>query len=496
MDNDPLMRCLQTAKDAGCPEDQVKALLEHGYVPFPWQFLFHSAAREADQAGGPTKIGCGGSRGPGKSHAIFAQNTLDDCQRVPGLKGLFLRHTGKAAKESLDDLVTKVLSGRLSYNHTSNVIRFPNGSRMLLGGFKDEKDIDKYIGIEYDFISIEEINQLTGTKVNMLLGSMRTTKPNWRPRLYASFNPGGVGHGYVKATFVEPYKNEVEIDTRFIPATYKDNVELNPEYVEYLENLGGQLGQAWREGDFDILAGQYFPEWNERIHVVEPFEIPDSWRKFGMLDYGLGRSAVYWGAVSPEGVVYLYREIYLPDLSYSALAEKFVELTPVDEAIDYLVADPSCWNRDGRSDESLSGIDIFQSKYKELTGKSLRITQGNNDRLSGWRIFREWLRPFAGRDGEVTAKLQVFATCFNFIRTIPLQIHDDHNPEDLLKNDEDHAADSVRYGLMSAPRPKTTAADKEEVMFKLAMKRKHQKLGTKPQAPGMGTNKPKHLFLR
>lgn len=494
---DPLTKCILTAQEAGCPEDQVRAMLEYGYVPYPWQWQLHSFAREADLPGGPVKIGCGGSRGPGKSHAIFAQNTLDDCQRVPGLKGLFLRNTGKAAKESLDDLVTKVLSGRIAYTHTSNVIRFKNGSRMLLGGFKDEKDIDKYIGIEYDFISIEEINQLTETKVNSLLGSMRTTKPNWRPRLYASFNPGGVGHGFVKKTFVEPHRNEVEMDTRFVPATYKDNVNLNAEYVEYLEGLGGQLGKAWREGDFDILAGQYFTEWSEKVHVVEPFDIPAGWRKFGMLDYGLVTSAFYWGAVSPEGTVFLYRELYLPDLSYSALAEKVVELTPLDEVIDYIVMDPSCWNRDGRSDASLSGADIFQAKYKELTGKAIRLTQGNNDRLSGWRVMREWLRPKALGDGSVTAKLQVFDTCFDFIRTIPLQVHDDHNPEDLDTDLEDHAMDSVRYGLMSDPRPKTTSAEKEDALFRAAIARKHKTLGTKPQKhPGMGTNKPKRLFLR
>jgi len=50
---------------------------------------------------GPVMIGAGGARGPGKSHAIFSQVTLDDCQRMPNLKALFLRQTGKAAKESL-----------------------------------------------------------------------------------------------------------------------------------------------------------------------------------------------------------------------------------------------------------------------------------------------------------------------------------------------------------------------------------------------------------
>src|SRR4051812_25045415 len=120
MEVTPLERCLRTAKDAGCPRDQAKNFLEHGYVPLPWQWEFHAAAREADRDGGPVLIAAGGARGPGKTHGIFAQGTLDDSQRFPGLKGLFLRKTGKAAKESMDDLVSKVLVGKVQHEHTAS----------------------------------------------------------------------------------------------------------------------------------------------------------------------------------------------------------------------------------------------------------------------------------------------------------------------------------------------------------------------------------------
>jgi len=52
----------------------------------------------------------------------------------------------------------------------------------------------------------------------------------------------------------------------------------------------------------------------------------------------------------------------------------------------------------------------------------------------------------------VRAKLRVFPSCGNLIRQIPNQIHDDVHVEDLLKNDDDHACDTVRYLLMGQPR--------------------------------------------
>jgi len=450
----PLEKLLQTAKDLGCPREQVERFLASQYVPYPWQWKLHAAARQADLKDGPTKIGVGGARGPGKSHGIFAQVTIDDSQRVPNLKGLFLRQTGKAAKESMEDLVVKVLSGNIEFELASGVIRFPNGSRVVLGGFKDEKDIDKYVGIEYDWIAVEEINQLTETKVKMLLGSMRTTKTNWRPRLYGSFNPGGMGHAYVKKTFVLPHKLNQEKDTRFIPANYKDNPGLDEGYINYLLSLDGQLGQAWREGDFDVMAGQFFPEWNEKIHVIDPIDIPKDWLRIAFLDYGhTAQSALYWASIDPQGKMYVYRELYKTGLTFSSLADEWVSHTPANEEIDYLVADPSIWAKKGENAFGLSGAEIFQQRVKELTKKDIRLERANNDRFNGWAAVREYLKPFIEQNKTIS-KLRVFSTCVNLIRTFPDQVHDINNPEDLDTTQEDHALDSLRYGIMSKPEPK------------------------------------------
>lgn len=448
---DPLLNLLTTAKKAGCPQDQVENFLKAKYVPLVWQWDFHALARQADIDGGPVEIAAGGARGPGKSKAVFSQVSLDDAQRFAGLKILFLRQTAVSAQEAFGDLIENTLNGKVQYERNNNNVNFPNGSRILLGGFHDEKDIDKYIGIEYDIIVVEELNQLSLEKLEKLRGSLRTSKKGWRPRLYTSFNPGGIGHSFVKARYVLPFRMKTETSTRFIPATYKANAFLNKEYIEYLEGLGGDLGKAWREGEFDLFAGQYFTEWKHEIHTIHPIEIPKDWTRFMAGDYGFNApSSIGWYAIDPDGNLYRYRELYGPGMGYSKLATEAVSIMNQDEVIDYCVFDPAFWSKKGERDDELSGAEVFSQKFEELTKKKLKMIRGINSRVVGWGVVREYLKVRMQND-VLTAKLKVFTTCTELIRTLPEQQHDKKNPEDLDSDGEDHACDELRYAVMSRP---------------------------------------------
>lgn len=455
---------LKTAVEAKVPEDQLRAFLKRGYIPLPWQMRFHAAARMADQTDGPVDIGAGGARGPGKSHAVLAQVALDDCQRVPGIKALFLRQTGKSASESFEDLIGKVLMGRIGYNYnaTKGILRFDNGSKIVLGGFEDEKDIDKYVGIEYDVMAVEERNQISGEKILKLKGSLRTSKPNWRPRMYSSFNPGGLGHLDVKETFVMPFRDGTESKTRFIPSTYRDNrAYLNKEYIEYLEALPGALGKAWRDGDWDTFAGQYFSEWNREKHVVSPFAIPESYKKFRAYDHGRENPACCkWYALDYDGRVWVYRELYVKGKNVDEIALEINRLSE-GETYEYSVADPAIFAHMGFVDK-YGGQTIAET----FARCNIMFIPASNRRVDGWTLMHQYL---ACKDSN--PKLVYFHTCVDSIRTIPSLIHDDIKPEDLDTDGEDHAADCDRYLLMSlherkSERPKTAIQKRLEQIKK------------------------------
>jgi len=281
-----LPRLLDKAVSAGSDIDQMARFLAGAYVPQPKQLLFHAAARAADLPGGPRHIGFGGARGPGKSHAMYAQTVLDDCQRCPGLEILMLRKVSKALHESTDKLRRKILRYTPhSFNKRSGLVVFPNGSRLWLGHFADDSAFDTLIGQEYDVVAIEEATTLTGEKYSLVNTCCRTSREDWRPRIYSNANPGGIGHAYYYRKFI--VDSAASDDVVFIPATYQDNVFLDEDYVASLEALPGWLRRAWLLGDWNIHAGQYFSNFDKEVHIVSLNDVKARGYQFHIaLDYG------------------------------------------------------------------------------------------------------------------------------------------------------------------------------------------------------------------
>ncbi|HOC57299.1 MAG TPA: hypothetical protein PKI20_16895 [Verrucomicrobiota bacterium] len=244
-----LERYMAMGQRAGCPRTQMDNFVRAGVVLQERQLAASAAARLCDRADGPTAVGYGGARGGGKSHWLLAQMGADDCQRVPGLKCLLLRKVGKANMEHFEDLRRRLFVGlRHEFSAYRGVLTFGNGSRIIAGHFQAEKDIDAYLGLEYDVIGIEEATTLSSRKHTDISTCCRTSKSNWRPRIYSTSNPGGIGHAWYRTKFIVPFQETRETETRFLPARVTDNAYNNPEYRKVLESLHGWQRKAWLDG--------------------------------------------------------------------------------------------------------------------------------------------------------------------------------------------------------------------------------------------------------
>src|SRR5512135_1876412 len=245
-----LERYMAMGQRAGCSRTQMDNFVRAGVILQERQLAASAAARLCDRADGPTAVGYGGARGGGKSHWLLAQMGADDCQRVSELKCLLLRKVGKANMEHFEDLRRRLFTGlKHDFSAFRGVLTFRNGSRIIAGHFQAEKDIDAYLGLEYDVIGIEEATTLSSRKHQDITTCCRTSKPNWRPRIYSTSNPGGIGHAWYRKKFIQPFQDGQEADTRFIPARVGDNAFNNPEYMRILQNLTGWQKKAWYDGD-------------------------------------------------------------------------------------------------------------------------------------------------------------------------------------------------------------------------------------------------------
>jgi hypothetical protein len=444
-----------TAFRAGCPLDQMYRF-NHGCVVLqPKQLAASAAARHCDRPNGPTAIGFGGARGGGKSFWLLAQMGLDDCQRFPGLKCLLLRKVGKANRENFDDLRRPIFRHLPhDFSPSRGLLTFPNGSRIITGHYQCEKDIDAYLGLEYDIIGIEEATTLTSRKQTDIATCCRSSKvwPDgrpWRPRLYSTTNPGGVGHAWYRSKYIIPFHARTETATRFIPATIHDNSFTNPDYRDILDNLTGWQKRAWRDGDWDIAAGQFFTNFRREIHVLNDFSDNAAVEWFAALDYGFHHyTVVLLGCRDNDGNIIVVDEHAARNL----VPERHAH------AIHAMLQRHRLTVR-GRYTLTLSrfsaGPDVFArqsnglSIARQYADLGINLRPAVSDRLNGWaEILKGLGDPAAG----IPPRLFFHPRCARLIETLPSLQHDPARPEDVLKVDPDDdgiggddAADALRY---------------------------------------------------
>ncbi|MEK7578735.1 MAG: phage terminase large subunit [Patescibacteria group bacterium] len=398
----------------------------------------------------------GGARGGGKTEAGLVWLLIDI--NNPNYHGLVIRKNSN----DLGDWIERSrrmyipLGARFAGNPVE--ITFRSGAIIRTGHLKDENAYEKYQGHEYCRMLIEELTQIpTELDYLKLISSCRSKYPELKPRVFATTNPGGRGHAWVKKRFVDigapmkVYKDELTGRGRiYIPATVDDNPALkttDPGYIAFLAGLPDKnLRDAWRYGRWDVFTGQFFGEWKDNIHVIPPFEIPPNWMRYISIDYGFAKpSAIYWHAIDPlSGKVYTYREIYVTEHTGEMLA-KAVYAANNHEQIEWLIADNNIANVGKESGKSVLGQmkDVFEEKKWNI---AIRLaTKGPHSRVNGWNLFKGYIKSQKDERGYNKTRWQVFNVCPELIRTMPLQMYDETHVEDLDTDLEDHSQDSIRY---------------------------------------------------
>ena len=370
-----------------------------------------------------------------------------------------------------------------SYNNSKHVWTFANGSIIDFGYIDNEKDVYQYQSAEYDMIRFDELTHFTEFMYTYMISRCRGAN-NYPKGMKSSTNPGGIGHTWVKERFIDiGVPNKIheckletgEVETRlFIPSFVTDNkylMERDPGYVKRLDALPEKERKALKEGNWDIFDGQYFGEFDRKIHVIEPFEIPKEWDRYRTIDYGLDMLACYWIAIDPKGNEYVYKELYESNLIISDAAKRIIEVNGKDK-IRYTYGPPDLWNR--RNDTGKSAYDIFREN-----GVVLR--RSANNRVQGWYSVAEHLKIVDEKDeqtGEVkqTAKLRFFNTCLNIIRTLPTIQHDDKNPNDVAKEPHEltHGPDAIR-GFCIERTKATKIKSQEELDYEESVRSRRRK---------------------
>ena len=406
-------------------------------------------------------IGYGGARGGGKSWFVRTKATAL-ALNYAGIKILIMRQTYPELEQNHIRHLRGMLIDIAKYNQSLKRFTFINGSTIDFQYCKNDADLVRLQGSEYDVIFIDEATNFSEYQLKAIAACCRGVN-DFPKRIYYTCNPGGQGHGYIKRIFIDKRYEDTENpdDYYFIQALVQDNkalMEADPEYLKFLEALPPKLRDAWLYGSWDMFEGQFFEEFKDDpehyadrqwTHVIEPFDIPSGWKVYRSYDFGYSKPfSCGWWAVDYEGCIYRILELYgctgVPNEGVKWSPDKQMEeIKKVEDQHPYLkgrtirgIADPAIWQAD--SGESINDVALRHHLY---------FDKGDNQRIAGWMQMHYRMQ----FDENGYPQMYIFNNCKNFIRTIPLMMYSETHVEDLNTELEDHIADESRYFCMSRP---------------------------------------------
>lgn len=453
----------------------------------------------------------GGARGGGKTESSIGDWLEHSAKYGEGAIGIFFRRKLVQLAEVIAR--TKQLFPKLGakYNEQQKTWTMANGARLKFAYLEKDSDAEEYQGHSYTRVYVEEVTNFPSPgPIDKLRATLRSGA-GVPVGMRLTGNPGGAGHNWVKKRYIDPnptgykilqestpieyfdpdtgetIKQVVSLSRVFIPSKIKDNALLmrnDPTYILRLRQSGSAaLVKAWLEGDWNIIDGAFFDNWDSDV-IIKPLdllsEIPRHALRFRSFDWGSAKpfSCGWWAVADgtwgglPKGALLRYREWYgatgaNKGLKMTAdLVAEGILAREKGEHITYGVADPSIFIRNG-------GPSIMESML--LKGCSWK--KADNKREAGWAQMRmlmgnvPLLLDDTGKP-DVTgprtdAMIFCLETCEDSIRTIPTLQHDEDKAEDLDTEAEDHAADDWRYGVMSRPWIKYAPAAKGSNLPKL-----------------------------
>lgn len=467
----------------------------------------------------------GGARGGGKSDGVLGEWANHANEFAENAIGLCVRRERTQLVELVER--SKVLYFPLGakFNEQDKLWRFPNGARLRFAYLENDNDAMSYQGHSYTRVYVEEMGTFANPEPIFKLMATLGRNPTVPSRFIATANPGGPGHSWIKARYIDPAplgmkllptewedpftRQKLSSQRIFIPSKVTDNPYTNtPIYKANLMLAGSaELVKAWLLGDWNVLLGSFFPEFDTRKHVIRQFKIPKHWTRFMSIDWGSATPfSVGWWAIVPDefdaglevypqqwqffegqsketGITYLpkgtlirYREWYgsrAAETKTLTTTENFnvglkmsaeevaegIRLREKDEPrnqynrakISYRVADPKMFSVD-------SGPSI--AERMSASPNYINLQKADNKRapragaMGGWDILRARLKG----DG-ITPGMFFMENCIHAIRTLPLMEHDPLKMEDVNTESEDHAPDEIRYACMSRPYSNTAPVD-------------------------------------
>lgn len=394
----------------------------------------------------------GGARGGGKSAGLLMDFAVHAHKYGKYALGLVVRQS----YPEFEELERQAMEfyGPLGWRWTESkrLWKAPNGAALKLRYLETVQDVTAYQGHSYTWVGVDEAgNWPKPDAIDLLTATLRSA--HGVPCVFRmTGNPGGVGHVWIRNRYIKPsppgvpFVSETGRKSVFIPSKLDDNPYLlNSGYETQIRaaTFGNEaLWKAWRDGDWDVIAGAAFPSWNRAKHTMPDRPHHPPWTMVAGLDWGYAKGAAVLGAFT-NGRLEIVDAVELKRLTArdagQMLGKRWEQVN-----LKWLAYSP---DMDAQSGVGISLFDEFAAGWAAARGKMPPMMAGLQRQGSRYAKFVLTQQALAW-DDKTDPYLKMWEQGAHYlIETVPALPVDPKDPNDVDTDADDHGYDALGFIL-------------------------------------------------
>lgn len=305
----------------------------------------------------------------------------------------------------------------------------PRSTIQLLGSDQS----DSHRGFKANGIIFDEYADQDPNNWDAVYKHFFTTTDGW-----AAFigTPRGYNHFYDLIEYAK------EDDRYFyLEATWRDSPYVKKEFIEEERaeaEKQGKLSTFLQEVELEFRAvqGAVYPQFNRKIHIVKPSEVPEELSIYIGIDFGYHTTACLLVGIDKDQNWYVFDEVYGKEEILKDLIPRIRDKL-ADQRLILMVGDSQA-------------KDAIETMAREFP--IVPVVKRGDSIIHGIDLIRAKLKPRIQLTGAPKPSLYISSVCKNFIRELEAYKYPEdkpnRNPSELPMKEDDHGPDALRYLML------------------------------------------------
>lgn len=224
----------------------------------------------------------------------------------------------------------------------------------------------------------------------------------------------------------------------YIEATWRDSPYVKREFIEQERKEAEKQGKLSTflqevELEFRAIQGAVYPQFNRKIHIIKPDEVPEELTVYGGIDFGYHTTACLFVGIDKDQNWYVFDEVYGREEILKDIIPRIRDKLG-DKRLVLLVGDSQA-------------KDAIETMAREFP--IVPVVKRLDSIIHGIDLVRTKLRPRIQLVGPPKPTLFISSVCKNFIQELEAYKYPedkpDRNPSELPVKENDHGPDAIRY---------------------------------------------------